>query len=386
MNQKEKLIAILIFKYIQGICTVRDIRKLNNWLEENIDNKDFFRDAVNTTQLKKDLELLNSFDAEKSWSKRENRKKNKLFKLAIAASAFLIGLSSLFLDFDSWLDDRVAKRHPQQERNEKAIFKDKFPAKVGAQLILTNGEKIQLDKPLQVKLSGEILNSDQKIITTVNQPTKNEKIKWLEIQVPAAQYYSIVLPDSSKVWLNSNSTIKFPSRFDQQIRMINLSGEAYFQIKHNPKHPFIVKTADAEIKVLGTSFNVNNYNNNLTASLEEGKIEIRSKLDLKELKPNQKVELIADKLMISDSDLQKELAWKNKKFIFHNDKLADILFQIENWYGIRTNYQSIRKNDETFTGTIDRDVNLSKILDILNSTSRYNFQIIDNQIISTLKH
>ncbi len=64
----------------------------------------------------------------------------------------------------------------------------------------------------------------------------------------------------------------------------------------------------------------------------------------------------------------------------------DILFQIENWYGIKTNYHSIQNNDETFTGTINRDVNLSKILDILNSTTRYNFRIIDNQLISTLKH
>ena len=386
MNQKEKLIAILIFKYIQGICTVRDIRKLNNWLEENMENKDFFRDAVNTVQLKEDLDLLNSFDAEKSWSRRQRKKKTKIFIWSIAASLTLFALSFLLLYSSSWLNNEETIQLSQNERKEDSAYKDKYPAKVGAQLILSNGEKILLDKPLQVKHSGEILNSDQKIITTVNQPTKNEKIKWLEIQVPAAQYYSIVLPDSSMVWLNSNSTIKFPSRFDQQIRMINLSGEAYSQIKHSPKQPFIVKTADAEIKVLGTSFNVNNYNNSLIASLEEGKIEIRSKSDFKELKPLQKVELIANRLIVSESDLQKELAWKNNKFIFSKDNLKDILFQIENWYGIKTNYQSIQNNDETFTGTIDRDVKLSKILDILNSTSKYNFLIIDNQLISTLKH
>ncbi|WP_313258115.1 FecR family protein [Sphingobacterium sp.] len=386
MNQKEKLTAILIFKYIQGICTVRDIRKLNNWLEENMENKDFFRDAVNTVQLKEDLDLLNSFDAEKSWNKRQRKKKTKIFIWSIAASLTLFALSFLLLYSSSWLYNEETIQLSQNERKVDSAYKDKYPAKVGAQLILSNGEKILLDKPLQVKHSGEILNSDQKIITTVNQPTKNEKIKWLEIQVPAAQYYSIVLPDSSMVWLNSNSTIKFPSRFDQQIRMINLSGEAYFQIKHSPKQPFIVKTADAEIKVLGTSFNVNNYNNSLIASLEEGKIEIRSKSDFKELKPLQKVELIANRLIVSESDLQKELAWKNNKFIFSKDNLKDILFQIENWYGIKTNYQSIQNNDETFTGTIDRDVKLSKILDILNSTSKYNFLIIDNQLISTLKH
>ena len=386
MNQKEKLIAILIFKYIQGICTDRDIIKLNDWLEENMDNKDFFRDAVNTAQLKKDLDLLNSFDAEKSWISRQRKKKTKIIRWSVAASLFLFALSFLLLYSSSWLsyDDTLQLSH--NERKENAAYDDKSPAKVGAQLILSNGDKIELDKPLQVKLTGEIINSEQKVITTVNQAAKNEKVKWLEIQVPSAQYYSILLPDSSKVWLNSNSTIKFPSQFDQQVRLINLSGEAYFQIKHNPEQPFIVKTDDAEIKVLGTSFNVNNYNNSLIASLEEGKIQIKSKMDFKELIPSQKVELIADRLIVSDSDLQKELAWKNNKFIFSKDKLKDILFQIENWYGIKTNYQSIQNNDETFTGTIDRNVKLSKILDILNSTSKYNFQIINNQLISTLKH
>lgn len=386
MNQKEKLIAILIFKYIQGICTFRDIRKLNSWLEENMDNKDFFRDAVNTSQLKKDLDLLNSFDAEKSWRKRQRKKQKQIFKWSIAASVFFVSISLLFLDFESWITNNKTVHRDKYEFIDKTHSEDKFPAKVGAQLILSNGERIQLKEPLQVKHSGEIVNSEQIVIAKIDQEAKNEDIKWLEVQVPAAQYYSIVLPDSSKVWLNSNSRIKFPSQFNAQVRLINLTGEAYFQIKHNPKQPFIVKTADAEIKVLGTSFNVNNYNNNLIASLEEGKIEIKSKLDLKELKPNQKVELIADKLIVSDSDLQKELAWKNNKFIFNNDKLMDILFQIENWYGIKTNYHSIQNNDETFTGTINRDVNLSKILDILNSTTRYNFRIIDNQLISTLKH
>src|SRR5690606_39194235 len=101
MNQKEKLIAILIFKYIQGICTFRDIRKLNSWLEENMDNNDLFRDAVNTAQLKQDLDIMNSFEAEKTRRKRQRKKQKQICKWSIAASVFLVSIYLLFLDFES---------------------------------------------------------------------------------------------------------------------------------------------------------------------------------------------------------------------------------------------------------------------------------------------
>src|SRR5690606_6632140 len=194
MNQKEKLIAILIFKYIQGICTFRDIRKLNSWLEENMDNKDFFRDAVNTSQLKKDLDLLNSFDAEKSWRKRQRKKQKQIFKWSIAASVFLVSISLLFLDFESWLTNNKNVHRDKYEFIDKPHSDDKAPARVGARLSPGNGERIQLKEPLQVKLSGEVVNSEQIVIANVDQAAKREEMKWLEVQVPAAQDGCIVFP------------------------------------------------------------------------------------------------------------------------------------------------------------------------------------------------
>jgi len=385
MRQKEKYISKLLIKYINRTCSVREIRKLNNWINEEKENKEFIQEILNPYNLQQDLNLLNSFDGKKAWQKNWSNKSSinwgLTLKWIIAASIFIVSVSFLFYsEFSS--DHSPSLEISKYNINPK--FEDKQPAQLGAQLTFSNGKKIILNKPLELKSSGDIIYSDNHIIGKLDSNGSKDNVEWLEIQVPSAQYYSLKLPDSTLVLLNSNSTIKFPSKFEQKARILTIQGEAYFNVKNNHDQLFIVRTEQADIRVIGTSFNVNNYNQTLIATLAEGKINIESKLGNKSLIPSQKV-IVTDKtIQLAEANLQKELAWKNKKFHFQNDKLEDILFQIENWYGIKTNYQNFKNHKETFSGTIDRNVSLSQFLDMLSKTSNYQFQIINNNLIITL--
>jgi ferric-dicitrate binding protein FerR (iron transport regulator) len=131
---------------------------------------------------------------------------------------------------------------------------------------------------------------------------------------------------------------------------------------------------------------VNNYNEKLITTLEKGKVNVQSKNDSRILKPSQKAIVKDNSIEILDANILKDLAWKNKKFHFENDRLEEILFQIQNWYGVKTDYKKFKNHQETFSGTINRDVNLSQFLEMLSKTSDYNFSIQNNHLIIHNKH
>lgn len=388
MSQKEKLIAKLILKYLEGSCSVKEIRKLNNWIESDIKNKEFFIKIVDPIYLQKELDILNSFDGEISWSKRQKTRyfglKRFIKSWSIAASILFLLSTLIYLNRDFL---SIQKQKSDSETKEKNVSKisDKNPASVGAKLEFPDGSTLQLTQPLKINSKGDLYSFNNKLISENSSQELNEEIKWFKIKVPINQFYSIQLPDGSSVWLNSNSEIQFPSRFDLKERIISMKGEAYFDIKKINNQLFTVKTDQANIRVLGTSFNLNNYKDKLIATLAEGKIDIQTKNEHRILSPNQKASIRNDSIAVSETNLKKELAWKDNQFYFQNDSLEEILFQIENWYGLKTNYQTFKSDNQTFSGTINRDVNLSQFLEMLSRTSTYTFKISENNLIINLK-
>lgn len=373
MNPKEKYISKLIFKHLQGICSIQEVRKLNNWIEEDINNKELFNRCTNYEYLREDLALLNSFDAKKSWKKRKKSKRLLFIKWVVAAS-ILIG-TLFFIPNDSWNGGAIEVLSKDKTKTAKNQVQNN-----SVQLILADGKKIKLNDPLELRTDTLVI-SGKKIIPFVSSMEKSKTANLLEIQVPSTKIYSFTLPDSSRVWLNSNSNIQFPSHFHHAQRIVSIQGEAYFEVKPNKNQPFIVKTNHGDIRVLGTSFNIKNYNNGFEATLVEGNIEIKTSNYSKQIKPLEKAIIAKGEIGLYAADLEKDLAWKQNLFLFRHDKLSDIIPQIENWYGIQSQYKTNKIHEETFSGTINRDVSLKQIVNILNHSSTYQFHIQNNQLI-----
>jgi ferric-dicitrate binding protein FerR (iron transport regulator) len=181
----------------------------------------------------------------------------------------------------------------------------------------------------------------------------NTSASWVEIQAPAWTRAEFSLPDGTTGWLNSNSSVRYEGNFKAD-RQITLKGEAYFDVYKDPERPFIVKTNDVSVRVLGTSFSIASYDNesNVEVVLEHGKLEFsdREKTKTFIMKPNDL--LVYDKTIkdfsTEEVQPQKYLSWTEGKLVFRNDPLDVIARRLERWYNI----------DVVIKGSINTDLRL----------------------------
>ena len=190
--------------------------------------------------------------------------------------------------------------------------------------------------------------------------------------------------DGSKVWLNSGSTLRFPTSFVGSERIVELKGEAYFDITKNSKMPFLVRTNNAmDIKVLGTQFNVMAYDDekNINTTLIEGSVEVLKGSGKTMLKPGQEAILNrgSGNIKVAEADLEQAIAWKNGYFIFYNENIESIMRKVSRWYNVDVVYQGNLSNKD-FVGTISRNKNVSELLKMLELTGAVHFSIDGRRI------
>jgi transmembrane sensor len=197
----------------------------------------------------------------------------------------------------------------------------------------------------------------------------------------------LVLADGTKVWLNSQSTLKYPEKFTGKTREVYLEGEAFFDVVKNPNQPFIVKTSGLDIRVLGTSFNVNSYKNddNIYATLVTGKIFV----DLPEgktknliLKPSEGIifsKKSAELKKLDKADIQLHTAWKQGILVFKDAPFDEVVKRIERWYGVELSHSSIDTRDFRLTAKFEHET-LEEVLEFIKLTFPFEYSINGNQV------
>jgi transmembrane sensor len=195
---------------------------------------------------------------------------------------------------------------------------------------------------------------------------------------------SIVLPDSSRVWLNSGSKLIFSSNFKNG-RKVSLEGEAFFDVSKDKNHPFQVKTADVQIEVLGTKFNLKAYPDEklVSTTLVEGSVNISSLYGSALMKPDQK--LMFDKgskemVVQALTDTAPETEWKDGRFVFRNESLAELKPKLERWFDVDIVFGDEQVKNRRFTGVLGRE----SILEAVSYFDRSNYvscSIQGNEII-----
>jgi ferric-dicitrate binding protein FerR (iron transport regulator) len=209
------------------------------------------------------------------------------------------------------------------------------------------------------------------------------------MSTPKGRQYHLTLPDGTKVWLNAASSIKYPTAFSGNERSVQISGEAYFEVAKNSSQPFRVAVDNGmKIDVLGTSFNVNAYedDDNSYTTLIDGAVRVTAAEagNSMILKPAQQaVQAPGSVLSVnSNVDVEKVMAWKNGVFNFENASLADVMKEIERWYDIDVVYKN-GIPDIKFWGKITKDVSLSGILIALEKT-KVHFKLENNRTLVVL--
>jgi ferric-dicitrate binding protein FerR (iron transport regulator) len=195
---------------------------------------------------------------------------------------------------------------------------------------------------------------------------------------------TLALPDGTKVWVDAGSEITYPAIFSGPERKVSVKGQSYFEVAKNAAKPFVVAKNDMEIRVLGTHFNVNAFDDesNIRVTLLEGKVQVGRTGESALLDPGQQALLPTNGKIKLDSnvDLEVVMAWKNNRFELNGQTIEPIMRQVARWYGVEIEYQG-GVPDDNFVGSIPRQENVSVLLKILEQTQAVHFKITDKKII-----
>lgn len=297
-------------------------------------------------------------------------------KILIAAAVAAIITTTGILFFNTGRPD---------VHSEGTIANDVAPGKQGATLTLANGKKITLAEAANGQLAEEagvvISKAADGQISYEIKGTETEPNKLNKLSTAKGETYQLRLPDGSLVWLNAASSLTYSASLKERgLRRVKLEGEAYFQIAKDKLHPFIVESKGQEIEVLGTHFNVSAYTEDVVTktSLLEGSIKINNS---RILKPGEQVILSkSSEIKISEVDVEEAVAWKNGKFVFDYENLESVMRKLARWYDVEIIYQG-EVSQKTFSGTVSRFDNISKILEKITYTNNVHFKIEGRRIL-----
>ncbi|QEK51891.1 DUF4974 domain-containing protein [Pedobacter aquae] len=259
------------------------------------------------------------------------------------------------------------------------------PIKPGKNIALLeiNGKKIFLDDKRESEIYRQtgisiIHHKNGSITYHINEGADSTEIVALQtIKTPRGGQYKITLSDGTKVMLNSESRLYFPAGFRGNTRSIKLDGEAYFEVAHQAKRPFIVDINGMQVKVLGTKFNVSNYpeDKGIKTTLLEGSVAIdypgNNKTNL--LKPNQQALFNKGGLTIADVDTEESAAWTNNLFLFNNVPFDVVMQKLARWYNIEVDYDSLPERN--LYVKINRNVDMQKVLEMISLTTDVKFKL-----------
>jgi len=387
--QEAQRMAHLLSALAHQQLTAEEKAELDAWIAANPDNKALadrlqdpgYRNSVFSTW-KPDAAEVSLQRVKQRIGKVKERSFIK--RLAAAAIILLAGAGITYFQL-------------QRPNNLPAIAykNDVGPGADKAILTLADGRKISLTDAPDGQLANptgitivKATNGDL-VYQVSNVPGKNpeggQHPLYNTVETPAGGQHRILLPDGTRVWLNALSTLKFPQNFTGlKERVIQLSGEAYFEVAPDKAQPFIVKTPRQETAVLGTHFDIRSYKEDLLTSttLLEGSIrstDTRSSLS-NILKPGEQFLTNEQNSFIRQVDTLAVIDWKNGEFIFHNENIRDMMRRIARWYDVEVIFRDYAAGQETFSGSVSRYDNISQLLKTLQLTGRVKFDIDGKKI------
>ena len=391
--EKSFYISSLIEKCIKQEITQAEQLELDAWINASEGNQKLFEKLTSTSYQLSKLDIYNQFDSQKGWADMEARMGLKkvipLFsrKVLQYAAAILLplilvgGLSYYFIN--------------TQDQMSTIADIDQYvkPGVEKATLILSNGEQVELtqdeinieEKGTRIAYMDKRLQYETDIIVDeIKEPVYNQLV------TPRGGTYSLQLADGTMVTLNAGSELRFPVDFTDSVRRVYLKGEAYFDVTHTGK-PFIVDVEKADVRVLGTVFNITAYEDEkqITTTLVEGKVAFEKRIDGNTLQQNfvltpglQAVMQKADEsVVMKEVNTANYTSWVSGKMEFNKERLELVMRKLARWYDFEYEFKNPSARDFHFTARFDRANDISEVFEILEMTTNVKFELENDTIV-----
>ncbi len=375
----------IIWKKIHQQTNEEEDQLLARWLSSNSAHRKYYDDAVqyynNGTQFAHTpAELKKALNKIHRKTGGYNPYINPQIFTIVAVAASILAL----VYFQFFQPERTMEQ-PQTEQSAQSIV----PGSNKAVLVLADGTEHDLSQKNNTLIDEDglkIRNSGNKLEYSSKNAQATE-IKYNTLKIPRGGEYFLVLADGTKVWLNSETTLRFPVQFASDVRMVELTGEAFFEVTKNEKIPFIVSSNNQQVRVLGTQFNISSYpdDHSTLTTLVEGSVEVSIQGNPAEktmLKPNEQSYFSTNENIIQkrNVDVSQYVAWKDGRFVFQDQTLESIMKTLSKWYDVQVVFANENSRNLKFTGNLERYSDFSNILGKIERTNEVEFEIKDKLI------
>ncbi|MEC5143263.1 FecR domain-containing protein [Chitinophaga sp. 212800010-3] len=302
--------------------------------------------------------------------------------VAAASVVLIVGAVGTLLLFQK-------KDKPRQFVHRPVVQDVNPPQSNKAMIMLSDGKRLDLDStvngPLAVQGNIKLIKLDDGQIVyekTADDVTTPLPVTYNTLTNPrGSKTIDIALSDGSHVWLNAGSSLTFPVAFAGNERHVSMTGEAYFEVGQDADQPFIITKGETTVKVLGTHFNVNAYDNEeaISVTLLEGRVSVNKANKGVIIQPGQQA-IVTNTISIENQvNVNQVMAWKNGLFEFRETDIQTVMRQIERWYDVEVVFDGVIT--QHFNGSIQRDANISKVLQMLEETGGLRFSIEGKKVV-----
>ena len=373
----------LILGHWAGKLSEPEKKELDNWLAQSEKHRIYFQKWCDDERQNELLSKIGCYDPGEGWQqvvRKRNMRRNRRWWLVAAASVAI-----LFGGLAVYRYSKIPVSLPLASE-ETSIY----PGKRMARLITPSGETVLLDTLRQTDTQQMKLHNDQGrvVIQAACGDANGDQPVYHCLEVPRGGEFSFLLPDSTTVFLNAKSRLRFPDRFvPGSERIVYLSGEAYFDVKRDPRSPFLVCLEHSAVKVTGTSFNVKAYpdDTNEATTLISGTVSmgIGTTEQWIVLKPGEQGYYDATRktLLQQTVDVNYYTAWKDGVFAFYRQPLEEVMKTLGCWYLFDTHYQNEALKSILYTGKINRHASIREVLHTFELMDELTFDIKGKEVI-----
>ena len=372
MNVDNEKIRSIIVKSVLGTLTEEENLVLQEWLRESDQNRVLYQKLSSAIELKHKYRQYESVDVEEAFRRNQHRLYpdglNRSMKKKLPYVAAVLVLFGVFVCL---LMNRTGKVREEVPVVLSAGGKH-------AELILANGQKVYLHEGMEMKFRERGSNIQVKGNVVCYEEKKDSVTidEYNMIRTPLGGEYSLTLSDGTKVWLNAMSELRYPVAFSGDLREVELRGEAYFEVAENKNKPFIVRTDEFNVRVLGTSFNISAYADSPLAltTLCSGQVQLTDCMNPKneqDLLPGEQLLFHREsrKMEIRNVDTDVFVSWREGFFQFDNHTVEEVFMILQRWYNVQVFYANTEVRLDCFTGKLPRFDNMMIIIDLIKRVS-----------------